>query len=378
MYQKAFYQKLIERFVNNTASEDELELMFTFLEDGEFTQVLSSYMDEDLKGKLLQARETKIIPIKKSSYKWLAIAASLLLICSISIYLFYPKQANKQVAKIENQKSVIQPGGNQALLTLSNGKQIVLANQKEGLLTDQAGIQVYKSKDGMLVYKMAKGIGLKAQTEFNTISTPKGGQYQVILEDGSKIWLNAASSIKLPTSFGDHSREIEITGEVYCEVAKDKKRPFRVITNKQVVEVLGTHFVVNAYPEEKFIKTTLVEGSVKVENTGSKAFKIIKSGDQAQIQNNGNQNINVLQVDTQYETAWKDGFFMFQHKPLENIMQEIARWYNVEVVYNGAIPEATFGGKISKFEDVQKILDILSDASEVKFKTEGRRIIVMN
>lgn len=378
MHQKAFYKKLIQRFVENTASEDELELLFELIDNDEFNQVLSDYMHEDLKIKLLQAKETKKQPIRKISYQWLAIAASLLLIVSISLYLFYPKKITQQVVITETKKSVIKPGGNQAVLTLDNGKKIILSDHKEGLLTEQAGIQVYKSKDGMLVYKMDKRKRVKAQTEYNTISTPKGGQYQVVLEDGSKIWLNAASSIKIPTSFGDKSREIEITGEVYCEVAKDPKRPFKVIANKQLVEVLGTHFVINAYPEEKFIKTTLIEGSIKIENTETKVFKIIKPGDQSQIEEKGDQGIKILQVDVQYEIAWKEGFIMFQNQSLESIMREVARWYNVEVVYKGEIPNASFGGKISKFEDVQKVLEILSDASNVKFKTEGRRIIVMN
>ncbi len=376
MHQKAFHQKLIERFVNNVASEDELELLFTLVDDEAFNQVLSEYMDQDLKGKLLKAKEIKALPARKTVYKWLAVAASVLLICTIALYMFYPVKNEENLSKIHIQKSVIQPGGDYAMLTLDNGEQIILSGQENGLLTSQAGMEIYKSKDGMLVYKMERGSKSNANVKYNTISTPKGGQYQVILEDGSKIWLNAESSIKLPTSFGEKNRQIEITGEVYCEIAKDLKRPFKVIANKQIVEVLGTQFVINAYPEEEFTKTTLVEGSVSVENTSTKISKTIKPGDQAKIANSGNQNIDIVKVDVQYETAWKEGFFMFQHQSIETLMREVARWYNVEVVYDGPIPKASFGGKISKFEDVQKLLDILSEASSVKFKTEGRRIIV--
>jgi transmembrane sensor len=377
MHKKVFYQKLIQRFVNNTATEEELELLFKLIEDEEFTAALSSFMDEDLKSRLLQAKEEKTHPIRKMPIKWIAIAASLLLIASVSIYIFNAGKATKQITKIDAEKNVIKPGSNQAILTLNNGEQVVLNNSKTGLISKQPGVQILKSNNGTIVYKISNTSHSNTQNEFNTITTPKGGQYQIVLEDGSKIWLNAQSSIKLPTTFGLKERRIEITGEVYCEISKDSKRPFKVAYGNQVVEVLGTHFNINAYADESTTKTTLLEGSIKLTNIQTSQGKLLVPNEQGVLIKKGNI-LAIKRVETESVIAWKNGYFMFDQEPLESIMRKVSRWYDVEIVYNNNPPQKKFGGRLSKFDDINKLLDVLEATGSVKFETQGRRITVMN
>jgi len=202
-----------------------------------------------------------------------------------------------------------------------------------------------------------------------------GGEYQVVLADGTKVWLNALSSIRFPTSFKGSERKVEITGEAYFEVAKNARMPFRVIGGSQTVEVLGTHFNINAYPDESAVATTLLEGSVKVAMHDGQA-KVLKPGEQALIFKENNS-FRVKEVDAEDAVAWKNGYFQFNDDDLKTIMNQLSRWYNVEIVYQQANLDQKFGGTISRSKNLSQVLRILELTGNVRFRVEGRRITVM-
>jgi ferric-dicitrate binding protein FerR (iron transport regulator) len=232
----------------------------------------------------------------------------------------------------------------------------------------QGNTKIIKTDSGRLAYN---GTNEKpTEITYNTLSTPKGGQYQLILPDGSKVWLNAASSIRYPTAFVGNSRIVEITGEAYFEVMHNSKVPFEVKTRSQVIEDIGTSFNVNAYTDEAAIRTTLLEGAVKVDNV------VLKPGEQAEA-DNGTQKITVIKgVDIQRAVAWKNGIFSFKDADLKTVMRQLARWYNVDVEYEGAVPGGSFGGDIGRGLTLSQVLEGLAE-TRVKYKiTEGNKIII--
>jgi len=209
---------------------------------------------------------------------------------------------------------------------------------------------------------------------FNTISTPVGGQYTVVLPDGSKVWLNAASSLKFPTAFTGTERRVELTGEGYFEVAKNKHMPFKVNFNREEVEVLGTHFNISAYPDEAVTRTTLLEGSVRISKNNIK--KILVPGQQA-ISSMQTGGFNIAEVNTDEAIAWKNGLFLFHNENIRSIMKKIARWYNVDVNYQGSFTNQEYGGRISQSKNLSEILKNLELTGTIHFKIEGRRVTVM-
>ncbi|WCT10702.1 FecR family protein [Mucilaginibacter jinjuensis] len=311
--------------------------------------------------------------IKKLPFRWLA-AAVLLLVGSIGIYYHYKTSSTEQVVK-NNLKNDIAPGGNKAILKLADGSNLVLDDAKNGQVAKQGEVLVEKKHSGLLSYLTNNTTPGIAAVTYNTITTPRGGQYNVILADGTQVWLNAASSLKFPTSFTGKERNVELTGEAYFEVAKNKTMPFHVTTVGQTIEVLGTHFNVNAYADEAAIKTTLLEGSVKV--SGGNAQAIIKPGEQASL------NVSVVNpaitvtdgIDTDEVMAWKNGSFYFNNADIQTVMRQISRWYNVDIEYAGKIPEDHFTGKFSRNMTASNALKVL-EFTGVNFKIEGRKIIV--
>ena len=304
---------------------------------------------------------------------WSKIAAAAVLILSLGLYWWSGRDHSpvaQQSAPVV-QVTDLSPGGNKAVLTLGDGSSIVLDSAKNGSLTSQGNTNVTKSKKGELIYSASPETD-KAVV-FNTVTTPKGGQYHIVLPDGSKVWLNAASSLRFPTAFTGKERKVEITGEVYFEVARNEKMPFIVKASETEIAVLGTHFNVMAYADEKILKTTLLEGSVKVSRGGKSAM--LNPGQQARIKG-VSDNIRVIDdIDTDKEMAWKNGYFQFQDDNLENIMRQISRWYDVEVRYEGNPGKETFTGRLPRNGNVSKVFKILS-LSGVKFRIEGKSIIV--
>lgn len=265
------------------------------------------------------------------------------------------------------------PGGNKAILKLSNGTTIVLDTAKTGLLAVQGSISVNKTKEGQLIYKVTKNSATKAIT-YNTLSTPRGGQYQVVLPDGSKVWLNAASSLKFPSSFSGKERMVELSGEAYFEVAKNPDMPFKVVSETAEVLVLGTHFNVMAYEDEKALKTTLLEGSVKI--TSARMEDILEPGEQAVVGRNGSMKV-VDNINVNDAIAWKNGLFQFNDADLPTIMRQAARWYDLDVFYEGQIPQRHFTGRISRNVKASELLSIL-EYTGVNFRIKGKTIIVTN
>lgn len=302
-------------------------------------------------------------------------AAAAVILLFISAGLWFMKDGPKpQIAKTVREKELIQPGGNKAYLTLADGSKISLTDAPDGAIATQSGIKVTKAKDGQLLYEIVATEEKKAEATFNTISTPRGGQYQVVLPDGSRAWLNAASSLKYPTRFKGSERRVELEGEGYFEITHQAGRPFKVISNKQVVEVFGTHFNVNAYADEKSVVTTLLEGSVRVLSSGGRS-QLIKPGQQVALTAHGE--LKVSAVNTDLSVAWKEGRFIFQHEELESVMRKIGRWYDVEIEYENGIPQKTVWGNVSRFDNVSDILELIELSKVAKFKYRGRRIIVM-
>jgi transmembrane sensor len=311
------------------------------------------------------------------SFSIYGIAASIILLLAVGIgtykVLYTSASKEKPVIAATKPKPIIY-GGNKATLTLADGTKIALDDQSAGTLAKQTGVSISKTSNGQLVYKSevvdpAQSIGL-----FNTMETPRGGIYQVYLPDGTRVWLNSASSLKYPVVFTGNERKVELKGEAYFEVSHNKEMPFIVMSNNQRIEVLGTHFNVSAYADEAITKTTLLQGSIKVTATMSGASKIIVPGQQAVMRMTG---IQLHNVDTDNAIAWKTGLFRFDNESLNTIMKKISRWYDVEIVYQDNVSRMRFGGSVSRFTDIQKVLSKLELTNTVHFKIEGRRVIVM-
>lgn len=305
------------------------------------------------------------------------IAAAVVLFAGIALYLFLPRSTQKQDPPGIAANDVV-PGGNKAILTLADGSKIDLNDAHIGDLTHTGGVKITKARDGQIAYDVPEEPPAKQELTYNLVTTPRGGQYQVILPDGSHVWLNAASSIRFPTAFSSRTRKVGITGEVYFEVAKKldpatgKRQPFIVETNDQQVEVLGTHFNINAYNNENAIKTTLLEGSVKVSVRSSQTERILKPGQGSAVAGN---NIQITTVDTTMAIAWKNGQFQFDQAGVKDVMRQAERWYDVDVEYQGNVTGKKFVGTISRNLTASKFLNILSYTG-VKFKIEGKKIIV--
>jgi hypothetical protein len=289
---------------------------------------------------------------------------------------YYYIQLNAKRSFIANSTKAIKhdvdPGNNKAILTLENGAKLVLDSAKIGTLAKKGKISIRKTKDGQLIYAVDRGndAATNEPITYNTITTPRGGQYQVILPDGTKVWLNAASSLKFPTAFASNQRSVELIGEAYFEVTKNTAKPFMVKVDKMQVKVLGTHFNIMAYSDEAEIKTTLLEGAIQLNNGSKRNF--LKPGQQGIVKDD---NVQVIDADTDEAIAWKNGFFEFRRVSIQDIMKQLSRWYDTEVTYEGKIPDDEFVGKIERNVKLSQVLHIL-ELNHVHFKIENKKITV--
>ncbi len=318
--------------------------------------------------KQIAAEKNKMIPIFKRT--WFKIAAAAILL--FGIFTFYKLGLGKnnlkqQVAKTNS--ADMAPGGNKAVLTLADGSKIVLDSAANGNLTNQGNTTIIKL-DGKLAYTAS---GNNGEVLYNTISTPKGGMYQIVLSDGSKVWLNAASSLRFPTAFTGKQRNVELSGEAYFEIEKNAAMPFNVTVSEMNVQVLGTHFNVMAYNEESEIKTTLLEGAVKV--TKGSALGLLKPGKQASLDNNGA--IIITDAEIEKDLAWKNGMFFFENNDIKTIMQQLNRWYDADISYQGNVTSRRFTGQISRYINLSGVLKMLELTGDIHFKIEGKKILVM-
>lgn len=279
---------------------------------------------------------------------------------------------------------VVPPGGNKAVLTLANGQRIILDSAANGMLADQGNTHVQKLGDGELAYEGGKENGRsdKAAALYNTLTTPRGGQYQLALPDGTKVWLDAASSLTYPTAFTGNDRTVELTGEGYFEVAHDKKRPFTVKAGGQTIRDIGTHFNVNAYTDEPAQVTTLLEGAVSVDGhllrPGEKATVTIATGPGATVAGTtvGGADVKVTKGDPEQAVAWKNGLFYFSDAGLQTVMRQLSRWYNVDVSYEGNIPSRQFNGMIGRSLTLDQVLRGLAKENVHYRIEEGNRLII--
>lgn len=388
-------REIFQRYVNNECSQQEIKFLFEHFKTDDHESILkeiiseklTEYPVEDLR-KLSQMpfdeafnnilakiddidNKEDIRPITKRPmfFKTLAVVAIVLIIFQVFYFYFKPKTANRALTKSEFKTGIL-PGSNKAILTLGDGSKIILNDAKNGTLAKQGNANVVKLTNGQLAYDKT-GI-LTSKVLNNTMTTPRGGQYKLTLPDGTDVWLNAASSITYPTSFTGKERTVSISGEVYFEVAKDKNKPFYVKSGDQTIEVLGTHFNVMAYKDEDEIKTTLFEGSVRISENNSES--IIKPGEQARVTKNGGIEISTANVDD--ALAWKNGYFKFNRVDIKFIMRQLARWYDVDILYEGRIPDDEFVGKIDRSANISQVLRIL-ELDHVHFRIEGKKIIVM-
>jgi transmembrane sensor len=336
--------------------------------------------DDELEKKIwknIQGR-TGSAPVKNirrdNTYVAWAAAASVIFLLGIAGFYFNKNKKNISVETVAHPiKNEVLPGSNKAYLTLANGTKVLLDSASNGLLSVQGNAKVVKLANGQLAYTTADETA--TEIVLNTLSTPRGGMYNITLSDGTQVWLNAESSITYPTAFIGNERTVKITGEAYFEVAKDKAHPFKVdINGRGFVEVLGTHFNISSYDDEPAVKTTLLEGSVRVANATSNS--VIEPGEQASFKKTEKITLS-KNIDLDEVMAWKDGYFLFNDATVETIMRQIARWYDAEIVYEGNVRQERFAGKVSRASNALKLIEAMELTKTIKMVIEGRKITVM-
>jgi transmembrane sensor len=398
-------KKTLEKFANQTISVAEKARFMGWLDevkDSEFKEILDLYSKIIIDQKVNRKPNLELLEnIKKaieegerqkvsSNYKlWpynfaasIGSAALLVLIVVAFFINWRPEGKAELITSLPELKKngLVSLSDDKASLTLVDGSKIILDDIEDGQFINQDGIKIYKSK-GLLTYVVeSPRIPVKSTARNHTISVPKGRQYRVNLPDGSKVWLNNATALSFPIAIPNNDRIVELIGEAYFEVTKMNNKPFSVVSNNQIIKVLGTHFNVNSYADEELVKTTVLEGSVQVvsiNSTSKREIKkvLLKPGQQSQVTPiDGNLKISKAGNEV---TAWKAGYFDFNHEDIKGIMRKIARWYDLEVQYEGKISEEKFVGSISCLENVSDVLKALEIAGDVHFKIKGRRIVVM-
>ncbi|MBC9911405.1 FecR family protein [Chitinophaga varians] len=370
---KNTFHELANRYLDGTATAAEQALVDRYCEQLETSG--ETGMEPETEALLQQVMYDRIMQKirapRKRSHRWTyAAAAAVLALVAVGGISLFPRKQMPSVAVRE--KSVfhndIKPGGNKAILTLANGSTVVLDDVSTDSLAPQGNSKITRTGSGQLSYQPS---GAPQEVVYNTLSTPAGGQFRLTLPDGSRVWLNAASSITFPTAFTGKDRIVALKGEAYLEVSHNPQQPFKVKVRDMEVSVLGTHFNINAYPDETGVRTTLLEGSVRVNNDGQSYM--LKPGQQAQLQPNGQFSLQT--VETEDITAWKDGQFNFNDADIHTVMRQVTRWYGAEVVYQGNVTHH-FMGTIPRDVPVSRLLKMLELTGRVSFVVEGNKIIV--
>ena len=377
-------QSIIKKYLRNKTSKQEDEQLFSFYEH---IEPQTEDWDESLHGNkkiraymLWKKIDTRTADDQKTHKPFLfllrplmATAAVAVVILGVWSLVFYQTRTNEK----EPQNLVIRPGSDKAKLRLADGRTIYLDSTTSENIAHATKGAVQISEMGVLDYSNLKGP--KQGLGTNTITVPRGGQFRLLLSDGTKISLNASSSLTFPTNFSGSERRVKLEGEAYFEVAKKiikgtktERVPFIVETDRQQLVVLGTTFNINAYPDEKNVKTTLIEGSVQVSPSEQASPKILKPGQQSVL---SGKNLSIQQIDVSQAIAWKQGDFTFDEMPLEEIMRQISRWYDVEVSYEDNMGKIKFGGSISRSKDIKEVLEVLK-LTGIHFNLKGRRIMV--
>ncbi|MBL7737039.1 MAG: FecR domain-containing protein [Chitinophagaceae bacterium] len=398
MHPSKHFFDLLERFTEGVLTPEEEAQLAVFLIMPKYRE----WLDLDIRDKLQQMQDGSTLSHEKSEAilqtilninktlpvdvrkptpflrrSWLRYAAAILIILSVAGYIWNTQKKGLGSAQTKNEVETepandIPPGVNKAILILADGAELNLDSVSTGVLSTQGGTKVVQSSAGNVIY--TPQAGQPSQVVYNTIWTPKGGQFKLVLPDGSAVWLNAASSITFPTAFTEGERVVKITGEVYFEVAKNKRQPFFAEVNGARVEALGTHFNINAYEDEAYVRTTLLEGRVRVSN--EMGSQLLAPGQQAIYGSNGVGGFKLINnIDVSQVVAWKNGFFEFDNMDLPAIMRQIGRWYDVEIIYQGTNTDIKLGGGISRNLNLQGLLSLLN-TSGVYTRLEGRKLIV--
>lgn len=386
---------LIERFHNKTITDAEHEELLDLLANDKnaraarkfFKEVMdnqpedAAHFSDGKSAELLQSiLQPKPVVRRIHWFKWAGVAAAACILMIMGIWMWPSKTTVTPPPAIVQEKTSVpdfEPGNrNKAILILADNSSIVLDSTGAGVLSTQGNARITKSNDGQIIYNNA---GASSETLYNTLKIPNGGEYQLVLSDGSRVWLNSASTLRFPVQFSGDTREVELSGEAYFEIAKNKAKPFKVHFNNSEVEVLGTHFNVNAYDNETRQAVTLLEGSVRVSKAPNAA--IIKPGQQATI--DPTNRIGVQQVNAEDAIAWKNGYFMFVDEDIKSIMRKLARWYDFTPEYQGNVEGEHFAAMISRYRNISDVLKMFESTGTIKFQIipgdasgKGKKIII--
>lgn len=356
-------REILERLLSENIRKQEMEHLNEFDEETALKNVWAKIGRPESRG-----RSTW-----RSYMVKMAAAAAVVIMLSVGFRIFKVKSPAKRLS-YNVEKVEIPPGANKAMLILSDGTKIDLQAAKSGNIAYQGGAVVNKQAEGKIDYQGA-ATAQPGTDALNTLAVPKGGQYELTLPDGTRVWLNAASSLTYPVAFTGKQRVVTLNGEAYFEVAGNPGKPFLVhVDGKQTVEVLGTHFDIKAYNDDPDIRTTLLEGSVKV--SAKNGHTIIKPGQMAV--NNLKAPLIVRNADLDAVMGWKNGLFVFNDERIEDVLRIVARWYDVEVEYQADVSQKKLRGVVSKYKSIRELLDNIAITSGIHYKIEGRRVILIN
>lgn len=366
------------------AQSDANQALFDELSDAEYLKnkiknrpdmpALKAEGWDRLSSRLMEDPAWRAAPLKRMNWKRYLIAASVVGVAAIGTLLFVRSKHDVETVATpiaSRLKNDVAPGGNKAVLTLSDGSSVVLDKAAKGIVSDQGAARVVKTDEGKLAYNIILN-EKPTEVAYNTLTTPAAGEFQVVLPDGSKVWLNNASSLRYPVSFTGKDREVELQGEAYFEIASNSRQPFKVKVSGVAVDVLGTSFNISAYADEATIKTTLLSGAVRVSK--GEVGSLLKPNEQAQV--NGAGKLSVLKdVDVDAEVAWRSGLFHFERADIKTVMKVLARWYDLDVQYEGPVTSHEFGGYIERKLNLSQVLEILQK-NQVHFDLDGRKLTV--
>jgi transmembrane sensor len=371
--------RLLQRYKDNTATNAEKEELTAWYRQKAYQDAVFPEYEAEVEASMRERLNRQIKPVERT-YRtaWLA-AASVLLVMAVGLGVFYFTRIPTAATVAGTTNADVQPGGNKAILTLADGSKIVLEDVPNGPIASDGNFEISKTGSGQLVYTIkSAGNATEATDKTHLLEIPRGGQYQVAVPDGTRIWLNTSSTLSLPLSFmTGERRKVELEGEAYFEVAHDPRRGFTVATELSMVNVLGTHFNVRAYADEHDTRTSLVEGKVVV-GAGNQ-LATLQPGQEARVKSGFNlgEKVTVTAFDTEEAIAWKNGYFHFNDARLEDIMRSISRWYNVEVVFqDNALKDETFGAVTTRTTAISVLLHTMEQTGNAKFQLENRTITI--
>jgi len=381
--QRAELEKLFDQYLAETITPADLQQLWKTLEQPEHAAAWEAFIEQlcsrenlhglsnehEVESALAAIKQQMAPPRIRYLRRWSWAAASIILLLTAGIYYWQHQPLKQQRAAIVKPADEVAQGANTAILTLADGSKITLDSTANQVI--RQGATAIRQQGDSLHYEAKEKGPLIA---YNTLATPRGSQFQVTLSDGTKVWLNAASSLQFPVAFSGGERIVKLTGEAYFEVAGNPQQPFKVVTGGMEVQVLGTRFNLSAYDDESTVKTTLLQGAVKLVSPASQV--VLQPGEQGLLPS-PLAAFRVRTVNPEDAVAWKNGFFAFDNAGIREVMQQIARWYDVEVVFEDNNIKRNFGGTVSRYKDVTAVLKRLEMTGVIHFKMEGRKIIVM-